>query len=470
VPQKQTRPQVVVVGGGIAGAAAAWFLTRNAGAPSVTVVEGSSDIGGKLRVGEVAGVTTDLGAESMLVRRPEAVALARAVGLADRLVSPSTTAASIWSRGVLRPLPVRTVMGVPADLAALAASGVLSWTGLARVPLDHLLPAEPLVDDVTVGAYVESRVGREVVDRLVEPLLGGVYAGSADRLSLIATLPQLAEIAREGKPLLRGAAGIQAVAGQQGEVFNGLVGGVGQLPTAVLDASGATVRTATTARELCRTSAGWRVTVGSTRTPEHIDADAVVLAVPARPAARLLRQEVPVAAAELDDIDYASVAVITLAYRRSTLHGRMRGSGFLVPPVERRLIKAATFSSSKWAWVNASAPDLELVRCSIGRYGEEEDLQRDDDELIAAVADEFADATGAPENPIDSRVTRWGGALPQYAVGHNERISRVLAAVDAAPGLAVCGAAYDGVGIPACIAGAESAALRILQHLRAAEQ
>ena len=195
---------------------------------------------------------TDLGAESMLVRRPEAVQLARAVGLADRLVAPSTTAASIWSRGALRPLPVGTVMGVPADLAALGASGVLSWTGLMRVPLDHLLPVEPLVGDVTVGAYVESRVGREVVDRLVEPLLGGVYAGSADRLSLAATLPQLAEIAREGKPLLQGAAGIQAVAGQQGEVFNGLVGGVGQLPAAVLDASGAMARTATTARELCR--------------------------------------------------------------------------------------------------------------------------------------------------------------------------------------------------------------------------
>ena len=117
--------------------------------------------------------------------------------------------------------------------------------------------------------------------------------------------------------------------------------------------------------------------------------------------------------------------------------------------MERRLIKAATFSSSKWAWVNTAAPGLVLVRCSIGRYGEEEDLQRDDDELIAAVADEFADATGTPENPVDSRVTRWGGALPQYAVGHNERVTRVLAALDAAPGLAVCGAAYDGVGIPA---------------------
>ena len=253
-------------------------------------------------------------------------------------------------------------------------------------------------------------------------------------------------------------------------MFNGLVGGVGQLPAAILDASGAHVRTSTTARELCRTSSRWRLTLGSTRSPEQLDADAIVLAVPARPAARLLEQEVPLAAAELADIDYASVAVVTLAYRRSAIAGRLHGSGFLVPPVERRLIKATTYSSAKWAWLDASSPDVVLVRCSVGRFGEEEDLQRDDDDLIAAVADEFSEATGAAENPVDSRVTRWGGALPQYAVGHNQRVSRVLTAIDAAPGLAVCGAAYDGVGIPACIAGGESAALRILRHLRDARQ
>ena len=470
MPSDQSRPRVVIVGAGIAGAAAAWFLTRGDAPPQVTLIDAADAVGGKLRVGEVAGLTVDLGAESMLARRPEAVELARAVGLADQLVAPATAAASLWTRGALRPIPPGTVMGVPADLGALGASGVLSWAGLARVPLDYLLPAEPLVHDVTVGAYVESRVGREVVDRLVDPLLGGVYAGSADRLSLAATLPQLAEIAREGQPLLRGAAGIAAMSAQQGAVFNGLVGGVGQLPASILDASGAHVRTSTTARELCRTNSGWRLTLGSTRSPEQLDADAIVLAVPARPAARLLQQEVPLAAAELADIDYASVAVVTLAYRRSALAERLHGSGFLVPPVERRLIKATTYSSAKWAWLDASSPDMVLVRCSVGRYGEEEDLQRDDDDLIAAVADEFSEATGAAENPVDSRVTRWGGALPQYAVGHNQRVSRVLTAVDAAPGLAVCGAAYDGVGIPACIAGGESAALRILRHLRDARQ
>ena len=460
------RPHVVVVGGGISGLAAAWFLRRDAGdRVRVTVLVSSSHIGGKLRVSEVAGVPVDEGAESMLARRPEAVALARAVGLGDELVSPVTASASVWTRGALRPLPTGSVMGVPGNLRSLAASGVLTPQELARLPIDYWLPRTRFDGDVSVGDYVSTRLGRSVVDRLVEPLLGGVYAGRADALSLEATVPQLYAAAHGSRSLLAGVrrqlADPDAAGG--GPVFAGISGGVGRLPAAVAAACGAEVRTGATVRELRRTSAGWSLVAGSTRDFETLSADAVVLAVPARPASRLLAAEAPAAATELASIHAASVAIVTLAYPRTAFPKLPPGSGFLVPPVDGRLIKAATFSTSKWGWYGDS--ELVVVRLSIGRYGEEHDLHHDDDELAQLAAADLALATRVTGPPIDSRVTRWGGSLPQYAVGHVSRVTRIREAVAEQPGLAVCGATYDGIGIAACIASAERAAAQVLASL-----
>jgi len=461
--------RVAVVGGGIAGLAAAWFLARDGGdRVAVTVFEGSPLIGGKLRVGEVAGVPVDAGAEAILARRPEGIALARAVGLGADLVTPATTRAGMWVRGVLRTLPAGQVMGVPADLSAVARSGILSRRGLARAALDRLLPRTPGVDgDVAVGRYVGARLGREVVDRLVEPLLGGVYAGRADLLSFDATMPQLAEAARRDRSLLHAAGRVLAAAPSQDAtpVFAGIRGGVGRLPAAVARACGAEVRLDATVRELSQTDRGWRLTVGPARAPESVEADAVVLAVPAHASARLLDEVVPSAAAELDAIEYASVALVSLAYPRAAFRQPLVGSGFLVPAAEGRLVKGATFASAKWPWVAEAAGDLVVVRLSVGRHGEPADLQRDDEELARLAAADLAAAVGVSGRPVQARVTRWGGALPQYAVGHRDRVRRIRAAVGAVPGLAVCGAAYDGLGIPACIASAEAAATRILESL-----
>jgi oxygen-dependent protoporphyrinogen oxidase len=463
-----SRPHVVVVGGGIAGLAAAWFLRRDGGDRIRTsVLVSSSHVGGKLRVSDVAGVPVDEGAESLLARRPEATDLARAVGLGDDLLTPATTSASVWTRGALRPMPSGTVMGVPGDLRALAASGVLTPVELARVPIDHWLPRTPCDGDVSVGGFVAARLGHGVVDRLVEPLLGGVYAGHASELSLEATVPALYAVARGERSLLAGARRqVSEVANSgAGPVFAGLRGGVGRLAEAVATSSGADIRVSTTARDLRRTPTGWQLIVGSTREPETLEADAVVLAVPARPASRILAAVVPVAAMELAGIDAASVAILTLAYPRRAFPRLPAGSGFLVPPVERRLVKAATFSTAKWAWYADLDPGLVVVRLSVGRYGEEHDLQHDDDELVLAAADDLAAATGVTGRPVDARVTRWGGSLPQYTVGHLARVARIRAAVEAQPGLAVCGATYDGVGIAACIASAGRAATTTLSHL-----
>ncbi|MFF9281750.1 protoporphyrinogen oxidase [Streptomyces griseosporeus] len=462
---------VVVIGAGIAGLAAAHRLLGQT--TRVTVVEADHRVGGKLLPGEIAGVRVDLGAESMLARRPEAVTLARETGLADDLQPPATATASLWTRGALRPMPKGHVMGVPGTAAAVA--GILSQQGLARVERDADLPPTEIGDDVAVGEYVAARVGREVVDRLVEPLLGGVYAGDAYRISMRMAVPQLFEAARAHTSLTEAVRELQAKASSTpttpAPVFMGLRGGIGSLPLAVAEtirARGAEILTGTPVTDLRRDGArGWRVTAGD----RALHADAVVLATPAPATARLLAAEAPQAAAELRAIEYASMALVTLAYRRSDTEARLpQGSGFLVPPVDGHTIKASTFASNKWGWIAEEDPDVVVVRTSLGRYGETEILQRDDDDLVGISRADLREATGLDATPLRTRVTRWDDGLPQYPVGHHARVARIRAHVAELPGLAVCGAPYDGVGIPACIASAYAAADQLHGDLTGVQQ
>jgi oxygen-dependent protoporphyrinogen oxidase len=483
----QPQPHVVIVGGGIAGLAAAFYLRDEP--VRVTVIEGSPRPGGKLSVSEVGGVAVDEGAEALLVTRLEGTALIAEAGLGDQRTAPGPTSSAIWTRGALRPLPRRQFMGVPSDLAELARSGVLSGDGVARARQDLELPPTERDGDVPVARYVGARLGAEVVDRLVDPLLGGVYAGRSAELSFDATLPALAAASRRHRSLAEAAASLlppppagappATAAGTRagGSVFTSLAGGLGMLPAYLAKASGAEVRTSAIVRELAPAAAGWRLTVGSAAAPEQVDADAVIVAAPARPAGRLLAA-VPGASAAvtaLGDIGYASMAIVTLAYPRSAFPApglaALGWSGYLVPAVDGRAVKAVTFSSVKWPHLAETSPGgaspLEIVRCSVGRIGEEGLLQRSDDELAALAAAELAEATGVRGGPAASRVTRWGGALPQYTVGHLDRVAAIRAAVAAQPGLAVCGAAYDGVGVPACVATARSAVSQVLAFLAA---
>jgi protoporphyrinogen/coproporphyrinogen III oxidase len=469
------RPRsVAVVGGGIAGLAAAYLL-KDAGL-TVTVLEGSPRLGGKLAVSQVAGIAVDSGAEALLARRPEGTGLIQSLGLSGDLQVPGTTSAGIWTRGAIRPLPRRQFMGVPADFDDLAATGIMSADGVGRARQDLTLPPSDPAGDESVASRVGGRMGAEVVDRLVEPLLGGVYAGRCDDLSFEATLPALAGAAHGHRSLAEAAAtllpppppgppGAGSTGARQPPVFTTLTGGLGTLSPALAAGSGASVRTGAMVRELARTATGWRLTVGSAHAPEWLDADAVIIAVPAVPAGRLLAGVSGPAAAALGEIRYASMAVVTLAYPVTAFPAAVTGSGFLVPAVDGRAIKAVTFSTVKWPHLQRGDPGLHLVRCSVGRLGEDAVLQRDDADLAGLAAADLAAATGVKGDPVDSRVTRWGGGLPQYSVGHLDRVIRIRAAVAGLPGLAVCGAAYDGVGIPACIATARLAADQVLSYL-----
>jgi oxygen-dependent protoporphyrinogen oxidase len=253
-------------------------------------------------------------------------------------------------------------------------------------------------------------------------------------------------------------------------VFVTLTSGLGALPEAVAKASGADVRTSAMVRALARTPAGWRLTVGSAADPEYLDADAVIVAVPAAPAARLLQDAAGTAAAQLADIPYASMAIVTLAFRAGDIFAEPGPagprSGYLVPAVDGHAVKAATFSTIKWPHLAAQAP-VHVVRCSVGRAGDVAVLQRDDEDLATLAAAELGQAVRVTAAPVAHRITRWGGGLPQYNVGHLDRVARIRAAVAGQPGLAVAGAAYDGIGIPACIATARTAATQVSAYLAA---
>ena len=460
-------PHVVIIGGGIAGLAAAFYLKDEP--VRVTVLEGSPRLGGKLSASDVAGVPMDEGAEALLARRPEGIDLIAATGLAGDLVPAGTTSSAIFTRGAMRPLPRRQFMGVPADMDELAATGVVSGDGVARAR--HEERRAPAAADTSVTGYIAARLGEEIVDRLVDPLLGGVYAGRSDELSFQATLAPLAAAAKDHASLTEAVTALLPPApvpsadksSAPDPVFVTLTTGLGALPEAVAKASNADIRTSAMVRALERTQAGWRLTVGSAADPEYLLADAVIVAAPAAPASRLLSRTVPAASAPLSQIPYASMAIITLAYRAEDFPETQR-SGYLVPAVDGRAVKAATFSTVKWPHLATHAP-VHVVRCSVGRIGETALLQRDDTDLAALAAAELAGATGITARSVAQRVTRWGGALPQYNVGHLDRVAAIREAVSEQPGLAVAGAAYDGVGIPACVATARAAARQVLAHL-----
>jgi protoporphyrinogen/coproporphyrinogen III oxidase len=433
---------VAVVGGGIAGLAAALRLRDRLGpAAQITVYEQGRELGGKLRGAADAFLLYDNAAES------PAAALARRVGLP--LVHPQPAPAALALDGGLRPIPGGTLVGVPGDLAAL--------TGVARVDDRDHDEGRPLLaagEDVAVGRLVRARLGDEVTDRLVDPMLGGVYAGRADTLSLAATMPALAA-ACHTEPTLVGAVRAALAPRPPGPVFGSVTGGLGRLADAVAAESKATIRLGLPVRELAPEGSGWRLVVGSTRDATRAVADAVVLALPARPAARLLAFA-PDAAALVGTLDYASVALVTLALPPETVLPEL--SGFLVPANQGTVIKAATFMSRKWAHV----PGVR-VRASVGRYGEPEPLRLADPALVDLVHADLARILGGLPAPVDATVRRWGGALPQYAPGHLDRVAAARAGLPASVQLA--GAGYDGIGIPACVRSGEAAADRVASAL-----
>ena len=464
--------QVAVVGGGIAGLATAYRLRQRLGPRAgIVLIEQAERLGGKLRTEELAGCAYDVGAEAFLARRPEVLALAEELGLAGRVVHPGSASASVRAGGRTHRLPTRTLMGVPSSVDDVRE--VLSGKGAAALKAEADLPPVRLSGgDVSVGGLLRERVGDEVVDRLVGPLLGGVYAGSADRLGLRATIPALAASLDAGAESITGA--VQAALPEPSPdtprppVFGAFRVGYRELIDRLVEGASAEVRLGLPVRSLARAATGWRLEIGSAPAPEVLDVDAVALAVPAPSARRLLAELAPVAAEKFAAVELASMAVVGLAFPPGTQ--LPEASGVLIARGETRsdgtpfTAKAFTFSSQKWPHVRGSGGEV-LLRASVGRYGEAPELRVEDDELLRAVRGDLAELTGISAAPVDTAVIRWGGGLPQYGVGHLDLVADIERAVADVPGLAVAGATLHGVGVPACVATGEAAATKLTAHL-----
>jgi oxygen-dependent protoporphyrinogen oxidase len=453
---------VVVVGGGITGLTAARTLAL-AGA-TVTLVE-PEHVGGKLRGSPFAGMVLDEAADAFLARVPDAVELCSELGLEADLVAPAARRAYVWSRGELRLLPQGQVLGVPTDLDELAASGILSTEGVARARQELSIPMAASDSDVTIGELVRGRLGDEVHERLVDPLVGGINAGDTDRLSLAATVPQLHAAAHSGAGSLIEACRVQrqAVADPSAPVFLAPRGGMGVLAEAVsedVSARGVQV-VAGRAVGLERERGGWRVALEG---GQALRADGVLIATPAGAAAGLVTPHAPSAAAVLAAIPYASVAMVTIAVPRAAIERELEGSGYLVPRVEHRTITACSWATSKWP--HLSDGDTVVLRVSVGRDGDDAALALADEALVAAVLADLADTMALRGSPTEVRVTRWPASLPQYRPGHLERIDTLEADLSArAPSVVVTGAALRGLGVPACIRQGTAAAGRLLAAL-----
>jgi len=449
--------RLAVIGAGIAGLAAAYEGQRQQ--LDTVVFEASDRVGGKIHASTFAGQLVDEAADAFLARVPWAVELCDELGLTPRLTEPAARSAFVWSRGELRRLPASQLLGVPTDLDELAATGIVSDEGVerAREDLDRGDPAPE--GDPSIGAFVRDRLGDEVVDRLVGPLVGGINAGDVDRLSLRGSAAQIAGAADRGGSLIAAARAIRAGATAQptAPVFHAPLGGMTELVDALRRSCESTVaiRTGTPVSRLRPTAAGWLV--GDE--PEAFDH--VVVAVPARVAAELVARAAE-AASILSHIDYASVAMVSLAFEPSSLGHELDGSGFLVPAIEGRFVTACSFASSKWAHLGSS--DTAILRVSAGRDGDTElatDL--DDATLSRKVLSDLDDFLGIDAPPIATRVSRWPESLPQYRPGHLDRIDDLDASVGAdLPGVCVVGAALRGLGIPACIQQGREAVRRMV--------
>ena len=425
--------RIAVVGAGITGLAAGYEAVK-AGA-DVVVHEAAERAGGRILTSELAGQLVDEGPDAFLARVPWAVELCQELGLDGGLVSPAQRAAFVYSRGALRAIPQPNVLGVPLDFDALAASGIVSTEGVDRARQEPDMAGSPLVDDQSVGGLVRRRLGDEVADRLVDPLIGGINASSIDDLSMQAAVPQLAEAASGGSSLVqelrRLAASSKANPGAP--VFYTLADGLERLTDELSDQLGDGLRLSSPVVDL-----------------EDLDADQVIVTLPAPAAGALVAPVSASASGLLHSIDYASVVLVSLAFNKADVSHPMDGSGYLVPAVEGRTITACSWASSKWAHLGSA--ETVVLRVSAGRYRDNRATLMEDDALLSAVRADLAATMGLNAEPHMVRISRWEQSLPQFRPGHLELVADIERALARdAPWLQVTGAWARGLGLPACI-------------------
>ncbi|WP_274362607.1 protoporphyrinogen oxidase [Paenibacillus thermotolerans] len=481
--EQAKRRSVVVIGGGITGLSAAYYAAKGlkeAGCEAeVTLLESSARLGGKVKTLRRDGFVIERGPDSFLARKPATLELTRDLGIEGELVrqGPRAKKTYILHNGKLHRIPPGFVLGVPTQWQPFVATGLISLPGKLRAALDLVLPGAKKTEDETLGGFLTRRLGREVVERVAEPLLSGIYGGDADNLSLLATFPQFRAIENKYGSLIagmsRGAGATRSGPSAEGLIPEHLKGSAFlsyrkglttliEALTAALDELHVNVRTETAVHEI-RHADGRNEVVLADGSP--IAADAVVVTTPAPVTAKMLPELSE--AQPFKEMQYASVANIVLVYKRDGLENDLDGSGFLVPNVEGRFITACTWTSSKWP--HTAPEEYAIIRCYVGRAHDRRWLELSEEEVIAGVKRDIAELTGIRAEPEFVDMNRLTGSMPQYRVGHVERVRALREALRAKmPGVYAAGASYDGLGLPDCIHQAKEAVKSALERITGA--
>ncbi len=466
-------PHIVVVGGGIAGLAAAHRVVELASPhpPTLTLLEAEDRLGGTIRTEERDGFLLELGPDSFISEKPWAVALCQRLGLESRLMGTREEYRSTFvvHRGRLEPLPEGFVLLAPTQMGSFLCSRLFSWPGKLRVALDLILPRGKEREDESLGAFVRRRLGREALERVAQPLVGGIYTADPDRLSLAATMPRFLQMEREHRSLIyalwknrkKGAREAKGASGARWGLFVTLRRGMQELVDALKARLPAgTVRLGAKAVRVLPQGRRWQIELAQ---GEALWADAVVLATPAFQAARLVQGFAPDLARDLSAIPYSSAATVSLAFRREQIRHPLGGFGFVVPLRENRSILACTFSSVKY---EGRAPKGQvLLRAFVGGALQEELFSLDDREVEKQVYRELASLLGIEAAPLFVHIHRHPRSMPQYLVGHLRRVAAIEEKTAAFPGLALAGSAYRGVGIADCVRSGEEAASALWAYL-----
>lgn len=471
---------VVIVGGGISGLATAFSLQEQAAAAGhavrCIVLESGPSWGGKIVTHRIGDLTTEAGPDSFLSQKQAGLELCRKLGLTDQLINTNETAkrAFVLSRGRLHELPEGLITFVPKQLGPFLRSGLLSWTGLARMGLDVVVPRGPAQGDESLASFFRRRFGTQAFERVLEPLMAGIYAGDADQMSVKATFPRFVELEQEYGSIIRGMMAARKkqppapASGTKRTMFVSLRNGLGDLVTALtarLTQQGVELRTGCQVEALRVRShqpGRWMYDL-ILNDGSALSTEALVLATPAYVSAELLRPLTPIAGGLLEMIPYASTATVAMAFPAHAVAGTVEGFGFIVPRAEARDLIAATWTSLKWP--HRAPADQVLIRCYVGGVGREAVLQLSDDQLVAKIRADLAALCGIKAEPGYVEVNRWWKAMPQYTLGHLDRLTQLDAALSRYGGLVLTGAGYRGVGIPDCIRDGAVAAEKVIGYL-----
>lgn len=470
--------RVLVIGGGITGLAAAHHLLVNHPEYAVTLVERDTRLGGKILTIEQNGYVIEGGPDSMLGVKPRGVGLSQEIGLGDRLIAPveANRRSFVLRKGRLHRIPEGLSGLVPTKLGPIARSRLISPRGKLRMLADFVRKPPSGDHDESLESFMTRRLGGEVYANLIEPLMAGIYAGDGRALSVQATFPQLQNAERQHGGLIRGvlAQGRNSEArsgdGAKRPGFVTFRTGVRELVDTLAEritARGGEIRTGATVSLLKRCEHGYRVTIDRDDGPEMMRVDGIILATQAWAAAPLLEPLDHHASAALDHIPHVSNAIVALGFDDPSVAEKLNGFGYVVPRTEGRSVMAMTWLSSKWP--NRAPEGKALIRAFVGRAGQQDILQCPDDTLVDVVRKELSEVLGVTATPEVARIFHWDGGMPQYTMGHGDRVETLETALRDIPGVAVAGNMLRGVGLPDCIASGEAAADKVAMDLAGIE-